>query len=212
MAKQRSIRVRIRRHYFTEKDFRPYATALGQLVFAWSDLHERLGFVFAALMGGKTDRNMALWNAPQFDRPKRKLLEATVLGLTPKDEAAHPGMCEGLFWLLSEADKLEDTRNNAVHSPVQLTFGKAMARHFVLYQYATPNISLRHPRAQRLLGKDLLSEYRWARDATLILRDYAVSAHAAIQGSRTSWPSKPRLPAREPRNGPRGQHRPLSLK
>jgi len=49
MAKVRAKDVADGYHRFTERDFEPYALAIGQFCLAWNDLHERLGIIFVAL-------------------------------------------------------------------------------------------------------------------------------------------------------------------
>lgn len=103
---------------FTEKIFKPYVTAIGELALAWNDLHEKLGWLFGHMMEAGDERALNIWNSPQFDRPKRALLEAVVKAMPNQMQRDYPRLKDDILWLLKQADVLEDARNTAIHSPL----------------------------------------------------------------------------------------------
>ena len=66
----------------------------------------------------------------------------------------HPRALEDVEWLLNEIDRLADRRNDAIHSP----FWQAYRGDEVKIE---PAVNLGHPRARKLAGKDVLTEFRW---------------------------------------------------
>ena len=112
--------------------------------------------------GHVSDRSVGIWNAAVYDRPKRELLKAVVEAMIEEDRKEHPERHAGLAWILTETEKLENARNNAMHAPLSLAFSAAEAKRVGLREYATKDTSLKNRRALKLEGKDLLSEYRLA--------------------------------------------------
>ena len=98
-----------------------------------------------------------------------------------------------------EVDKLEDARNTAIHSPL---LAKSDSNVLILglsipIRSVAPNLGLKNFRATKLAQKDLLTEFRWCRDAALLLRDYALSLDfATFPGEDYPWPDRPSLPNR----------------
>ena len=64
----------------------------------------------------------------------------------------------------------------------------------------TPNILMRNRRALRIAQKnpdgDILRELRWARDASAVLRDFALRIYWALLYEPAPWPLRPALPNR----------------
>lgn len=181
---------------FTEDQFEPYVKAIGQLALAWNDLHERLAMLFwAVLGGGSKQRPIGIWNSAKFDRPKREMLKAAVRGCTNEEILAHPSIVSDIEWILTKADALEDKRNDAVHSPLILR-GNQLA---VLMGAppVVPDRLLENRRAMNLAKKDLLDEFKWCFQRTLVLRDYASLIERALTASGSQWPNRPSLPPRE---------------
>src|SRR5260370_21675866 len=115
--------------------------------------------------------------------------------------AQHPRLVEDLTWLLNEADKLEDDRNDAVHSPLMYGRLDDMTAHHLGYaERVIPSLAFDHPRAQKLAKKDLLSEFRWCRDAALVLNEFAGAIYESI-AARHPWPKRPSLRSEERRVG-----------
>jgi hypothetical protein len=205
-------------HRFTERDFEPYALAIGQFCLAWNDLHERLGILFLLLCsakrlkpgrGNKSRMNATVdeynslsvhagvWSSAHYDRPKRDMLRAVVerVWVTQK----FPELTEGIQELLKHATSLEDTRNIIVHTPFH--WGPPYVDDQPPGPLGVrPNVFLGNQRAHRFskisFTKKILDEIKWAHDAVLVLRDYAASLESVLTGDVDTWPGKPRLPNR----------------
>jgi hypothetical protein len=102
-------------------------------------------------------------------------------------------------WLLSEANKLSEARDDAIHSPL------------VSSGVRKPNVESGafhgHPRAAQLAKKDLLSEFRWCRDAAITLTDFSYNLAGFMMGDQPTLPDIPLLPNRGQKNTPQGQLR-----
>jgi hypothetical protein len=100
------------------------------------------------------------------------------------------------MWLLDEADKLEDARNDSIHSPLaSFAADNIWAQHQGIVGRIVPSVAFGNRRAIKLARKDLLTEFRWCRDASLTLRDFAGEIYEAV-AARTAWPDRPSLPNR----------------
>jgi len=120
-------------------------------------------------------------------------------------------MVADILWLLGEVDKLEDARNDCVHS--RLLAPSALA--LVLAELAKvemppvmPDLLRENKRALKLRNKDLLTEFRWCRDQAVTLANYARLIGMVLLGDKGSWPRKPKLPNRglkKPRRSARRQ-------
>jgi len=185
---------------FTEKIFKPYVSAIGELALAWNDLHEKLGILF---IGHFSPHRLAsaLWNSQQFDRPRRSMLKVVIENLPELTQSDYPRLRDDVLWLLGEVDKLEDARNTAIHSPLllkvddsRLAVGNITVNLGV--PSVVPNLWLKNSRAMKLEQKDLLTEFRWCRDASMVLRDYALMLEYATMPEECPWPDRPSLPNR----------------
>jgi hypothetical protein len=175
---------------YTHKAFLPYATALGQLTLAWNDLHESLAMLFCGVMGGGfSNQYLAVWHGIPSDRAQRNVLVAAVeAGLV---EGGPPQLLDDVKWIRARAEELEEIRNNALHSPL---WGTPMGQATPIIQ---PVIGLGHIRANKLAGKNLLAEYRYCRDATTVVRDFAIEVDK-VMSRGGKWPKQPKLPDRKP--------------
>lgn len=213
---------RLQAHSFNERDYKPYALAIGQIALAWNDLHEKLGEIFVCILDGidnietddeRLEQLAAVWSSANNDRAKRNILEALLATASTKDTTARPRMVEDVRWLLKEANKLEDVRNDVVHSPLLwLGYTQILAK-FVRGEGLTivPNVTLGNTRAVKLAKKDLrrhlIVDFRWARNAILVLRNYAHDLRLALLIDGRAWPGRPRLPNRGQRKMAQPQHR-----
>ncbi len=168
-------------------------------------MHESLALLFIELLAsGRAYPATDIWNAAAFDRPKRQLIRSLLRTVESK-YPARPRMKGDLEWFLVEIDKVEDARNDAVHAP--LTFEpKPRAQ----YSSATddvmfaktkivPSMAFDNRRAAKLLNKELLTEFRWCRDMSIVLSRYAGEIYDAVAANpRESdvWPARPALPNR----------------
>jgi len=181
---------------FTSNEYKPYVTAIGQLALAWNDLHETLGGLFCTIAGDVFEENLiAVWHSAQSDRAKRAMLEALVKNLGWKEKRVNPKAEIDLKWLLGELNSLEDIRNNAIHAPLA-SFSHPSWRLVGVPAGIAPDDIRGNRRASKLKGKNLLREYRYCRDATIILRDFAEQIADAWGYTEPdpSWPKRPSLP------------------
>jgi hypothetical protein len=172
----------------THPAFRPYAIALGQLALAWNDLHLSLATLFCTAMGGGfVNPVLAIWNALKSDRSQREILLAAAKATLANGRSQK--LAEEIEWICKRADALEDSRNDALHSPL---WGAPRGPGAPL---VSPVVGLGHVRANKLLGKNLLAEFRWCRECSTKLRDYATELDMAFSRGRP-LPDRPRLPPR----------------
>lgn len=181
---------------YTDRAFLPYATALGQLALAWNGLHESLAFLFCSIMGGGyVNQFLAIWHALKQDRAQREILLSALEGhMNPTPPAQ---LLDDIKWLCGRADVLEDARNDALHSPLWAQMRGP--EHAVV----GPMVGLGHVRAQKLLTRgDLLKEFRWCRNAAILLADFVSEIDAALVGHPLgTWPQRPAWPARPQPSG-----------
>jgi hypothetical protein len=176
----------------THSAFRPYAVALGQLALAWNDLHLSLGMLFCTAMGGGfVNPALAIWNTIKSDRAQRDILLAVAKASLMN--GGHQKFAEEIEWICKNADALEDTRNDALHSPL---WGAPRGPRAAV---VSPAVGLGHVRANKLLGKNLLAEFRRCRECSIVLRDYATKLDFAICQGRPI-PARPKLPPRVSQN------------
>jgi hypothetical protein len=195
-------------HRFTEQPFGRYAIIIGQANLAWNDLHIKLISVFQLVCslsfpGSKENNYLHLkshyiWNSSQSDRASRAMLKAALGGMSPDEKTRYPKLIEDVEWLLTETAKLEDMRNNIIHTPLLLITKSDLFSE--LNNKVFPN-SL-SARGGKLAGKDVLKEYRWCRDSASVLRDYAEAIqltlyfHSVGRLPLDAWPHRPPLPNR----------------
>ena len=72
--------------------FDQYAAAAGRVLYSWNLLHETLGQLFYAVIGGNQAQIMAVWYSIKNDRNQREMLEAAV---AEKKEADWPQKLDG---------------------------------------------------------------------------------------------------------------------
>lgn len=138
--------------------------------------------------GGYSNQFLAVWHALKQDRAQRDILLAALN--KHMNPAPPPRIIDDLKWLCGRADALEDLRNDALHSPLWAQpRGPDQA-------YVGPMIGLGHVRAQKLVNKDLLKEFRWCRDAAILLADFAYEIDASLSDPFRSWPKRPDWPVR----------------
>jgi hypothetical protein len=207
-------------HRFTEPHFEKHTKLIGSLLLAWNDLHEHLASVFVAAMGkDHWSRSFAIWHATRNDAGKRRLLR-TAIANPPTEEIGAPARSHAIKeigWILDAVDKLEGFRDDSAHAPLTyrltgdsiLDFGDILSVRniFELKQLiVVPQAGFNNPRALRLSKsqRDLLTEYRYARDRILILRDYVVAIDCVWWNPPLPWPDRPALPDRKPSRRSKG--------
>jgi hypothetical protein len=197
-----------RRHRFTEAYFEPYVKAIGQLLLAWNDLHERLATLFVMSMGGGwVDRPLAIWHSIWSDYTKRQMLRAAIAKLPDSEKAGRDKLIDEIVWILNAANDLEGFRDDSAHTPLHfhflnmLTTSNILSVSNILAAQVFPDTSFQNPRAVRIdqKNRDLLIEYRYARERITVLRDYVIAIDAAWSNVHLPWPDRPSLPERKPR-------------
>lgn len=174
--------------------FRPYATALGQIALAWNGLHTEMAMLFCSIMGGGySNQFLAVWHALKNDRAQRSILEAAARearNVREYETELGKSLLEEIHWINGQANSIEDARDDALHSPL---WGSG--------KQVIPLSGLGHTRAKKLMEAEakrgLLAEFRWCRDASLVLTDYVKSIEGHVSGrSQKPWPQRPSLPNR----------------
>jgi hypothetical protein len=177
---------------FASREFRPYATALGQLIFMWNDLHDQLASIYWTLRD-YTDDAIVEWTSRKQDEQKRDLLRQWVNALPPADSGTAVEMWNDVLWLLKTIDGLKDPRNDAAHAPVTIEQESFLFRRDNFTAGVVSSIAWGNPRALNLIRKDLLAEFRWLRNVATELRDYALNIERALSDEQTPRPNRPEL-------------------
>jgi hypothetical protein len=170
-----------------DKRFEPYAIQLGWIAYSWNALHDSLGNIFWTLTAIRTgDVPLAIWNAVPNDRTQRGILRA-VADVTLREK---PQVQKALHWLLAEADKFEDRRNDALHTPFTFNIGPQDST-------LVSNSYKGHKRALKLKDKDLLDEFTWYGQSINMLTRYARSINFSLADpTNFAWPADPVMPSR----------------
>jgi hypothetical protein len=217
----------IPRPRFIEPHFDSHTKSIGSLLLAWNDLHEHLSTLFVIALGSTHwKRSLAIWHATRSDYSKRKLLRSVLANSPdPGPRVAHPDgsitgarpkLIEEITWILDAANKLEDWRDDSAHTPLKysyvgdlLSFSNILSAHNIFdfqKQIVVPQTGFANPRALKVEqnNRNLLVEYRYARDRILILRDYAIAIEFAWSAPPVPWPDRPALPERKPSQRSKG--------
>ena len=197
--REAKLRAQLGKRYSTRK-FRPYVTALGQLSLAWNDLQESLALLFWTIMSprpleGSTVHHEAIfvWHSIRSDRSQRDMLKEAVNHLTI--DWGRPSLVEDANWVLKNSTRLAEWRNDAMHSPLFHSRG-GFVREGIL-----PSFWQYNPRAIQLgTHADILEEFRFCRDYATALSDHAFSMNLALVNPGRTWPKRPVLPTRQPKN------------
>ncbi len=181
------------------KQAAPYFHELGLVVASWNELHEQLGQLFWTVTGISNGYiALGIWHSTENDRAQRKMLEAILpfsLGELQRAKQNGPNWVhrarEEIKWILDRVNTLADRRNDAVHSP------------FLIQQdgqrwKVASSTFFQHPRAKKLGGKELLSEFRWYRKTADALSSYAQNVRLGLYAESFSWPNRPSLPPLKP--------------
>jgi hypothetical protein len=198
---------------FTEPPFESYVRAVGQLLLAWNDLHERLSTLFVMAMGGGwVNRPLAIWHGSVRDIAKRQMLRAAIANLPESEKAGRTKLVGEINWILDEAKALEGFRDDAAHTPLRYLF-RGLAPD-IKSAVLSPNTSFQNPRAIRIdqKNKNILTESRYAKARIIVLRDYVIAIDAAWSNARFPWPDRPDLPERKPNRPHKGRAKPQTQK
>lgn len=151
------------------------------------------------MMGGDwIARYSAVWNAITNDAIQRDMLLCAAKFAHDMGEIGDRAIAD-VEWLLREARKVSEARNDAVHAPL-ISWGRPGQ------EMVRPEVEWGHPRARNLADKHLLSEFRWCRDSAVKLAEFCLHLELALQknpgalsaahGRVWPWPNRLVLPSR----------------
>jgi hypothetical protein len=178
------------------KQLAPYLIELGLVVVSWNELHDELGQLYYLVKGGPSlGHALEIWHWEKSDRNQRQRIRSELPGalsdlLRVKQEGKEwiRRACEEIEWVLDRADSWADQRNNAIHSPL---IGELEANKWKL----TQPYFFGHPRAKKLTGKELLSQFKWYWRTFRVLTAYTQHVRLALSiQPPISWPQRPSLP------------------
>lgn len=171
-----------------EEAYAAYALALGTVVHSSNSFHETLARLYWHLVGGDLRTSNAVWHSSQNDRAQRQMLRAA-LGSKPEHlwERRLPNARKDLEWLITQAEKASNQRNDAVHAPCLFSFE---AREVVAIPFSL------NQRALNLRNKKLIKEFELYSGVFGMLNTFALQASMALGSNGASWPDRPHLPAR----------------
>jgi hypothetical protein len=175
-------------HPPTHKSFRPYAITIGQAALAWNGLHEAYRGLFCAVLNADSSTTPiinSVWYSIPSDRSQRQMVEAAATTSHEAGELSSTAF-KKIKWLLGQSNSLAEVRNDVIHSPLI----SAISPDVVL-----PATSWGHPRARRLAGKHLLTEFRWCREAARTLTDFCMRLELALTDHQPP-PDIPKMPNR----------------
>ncbi|HXW26304.1 MAG TPA: hypothetical protein VEK73_16285 [Xanthobacteraceae bacterium] len=132
---------------------------------------------------GPANQHLAVWHALKMDRAQREILLAAAKSNTWG--AVPVTLIEDIEWICGRADVIEDARNDSLHSPLWADERNPASA------IVKPVTFLGHVRAGKLFDKDLLTEFRWCRDAAMALDDYAIGIADSLFDPMKPWPDRP---------------------
>jgi hypothetical protein len=191
---------------YTSAEFKPYVVALGQLALAWNDLQESLAGLFWSLnLAGPPEAGdtvnylpLRIWHSIKSDRSQRDMLKALINNL--QVDWGRPSLDDDVNFAIERARALEGARNDAIHSPL-FSVDKTLYGVTFGTEKVAPASWQFNPKAISLAKRDnLLSEFRYCRDAAITLSDYVREIDAALINRQRPWPGRPSLPTRKPKN------------
>jgi hypothetical protein len=175
----------------TKKAFDAYVAAVGKVAYAWNYLHEKLGVLFVAVSGAEREVALANWYSVWSDRGQRAMLRSKVNATNSQRSTRLPEAADDLKWLLDSADDLAEERNNAVHAPCSLYINGSRSEMGAAFFNG-------HPRARKLMGKELVVEFAWCEAYAETLSRFAeMLANAIAFPDRFSWPEQPKILPRD---------------
>jgi len=163
-----------------------YVTALGRVAHSWNHLHEALGSLFAFVLSKPIKTVAPIWYSTNNDRAQREMLRAAIA----KSEVLNDSQRKDIIWLLNATDRLANQRNSAIHAPCSFAIHEP-TQTIVLHAHFYHG----NPRADDLLGKDILKEFAWYRARSETLKQFSHGIGASLNVySRRPWPERPKLP------------------
>lgn len=198
---------------YDSSEFEPYVIAIGQLALAWNDLQDFCGYMFSVFSvpfvpGGDFFDESALhiWSSIKSDRSQRDMLKALANHLSDDWRRNFPKLSDELIWIMDRIGELENSRNDAIHSPLMKASGLVgilLRRHRpTTTELIRPNSFSFNPRAISLQKREsILDEFYYCRDRAIVLREYATSIVRSVLSPDHTWPERPKLPGRQSSGG-----------
>jgi hypothetical protein len=170
----------------------PYFSALGRVAHSWNHLHEELGKLFCSVSDLELHHGMAIWHKLKSDRSQRDILQGAISARAQEEDWTQhrPNVVEAIGDLLNEVNTLADRRNNAIHAPCSAALD-GNSKDFEI----VPITFFGNDKARRLIGKDILEEFRWYERSANALKIYTTNCRLAVD-ARLMQPEKPPLPTR----------------
>jgi hypothetical protein len=180
-----------------DREFNPVAIEIGHFARAWNGLHEELGVIFATIFDlGSLRLPLAAWHAIPDDGIKRRMLRAAVKAWIILSVQVDAKSKDEILWLLGEVDTLAERRNDALHAPIQVLMDMDE------FTFSTePNYFWGNPRAKKLQGKDLRSEFNGYRTQADRLTVFTLGIQMHLRES-APLPKRPGPPNPDPRHTP----------
>jgi hypothetical protein len=177
-----------------QQAYEKHATALGEVVFHWNDLQERFAELFCFVSGTTQAIGFAIWYALTSDRTQRELLKVALEAsqIDPDFWKGREQAVADIEWLLKEALKLANRRNDAIHAPYDMSLSLGPKQKLIVVR---PSYWQGNPRAKALEKKDLASEFEWYAATAQTLARFARALIAHLEMPGPNWPERPRLPA-----------------
>jgi hypothetical protein len=138
----------------------------------------------------------AIWYSSDSDRMQINMLREAI-DATPKTrwEPRLPAAHKDLRWLAERAFNLADKRNNAVHAPCIVQFGKNGA-------VVVSDPFSGHARAKRLMGATLEDEFEYCIERAMHLEAFTRAAIICLRDEHGAWPDRPLLPEKKQKKDP----------
>jgi hypothetical protein len=170
-----------------------HAEALGHVSLAWTRLHEIMATLFGLLLRPvPEERAYAIWHSIRNDRSQRDMLSALAHAALPADSEAR----KAIKWAKDNLLSLENSRNDALHSPYVLVHDEERGPTMVANELTG------NQRAANLSGRDLgvelesykknvtaVADYLWE-----VVRRLSASDNALALGRFGTMPPPPSLP------------------
>lgn len=189
--------------------FRPYGAAIGDLVYSWNSLHQKLAILFELVVKSPSRKmGMAIWYSTDSDFTQRKMLRAAVEKCTQLSAPQR----DDITWALNKIDdSLRHNRNDALHSPfVFMVVGAGFS--------VIPDFTSDSPRAQSLWRNtrttlDLKKSLREYNQLCSTLSEFFGSiCYSILAPAARKWPDRPALPHAHRKKNRRGSSRQRTAK
>lgn len=173
------------RRNYADKKFDQLAQSIGRVALAWNGLHTELFGLFWAVSGISNGMIPGVvWHTLKVDRSQREILndfiKSPALGINiSKDLRREIG------WLLIETNKLEDTRNDLIHTTFGVSEGKPFAMHLG-----------QHKRGLKFDDQDIQARADWLFSRITLLSCYTEQLIDMVRKPDQICTQRPLLPER----------------